>query len=125
MRAVLRRLPGRLSFLLQRRFYPGQMYMDGMGDAVRREAFSSLLPEGAGMGECPEYGPPFDPPWEVFPDYDWPSMGFRMGGGEDYIVQFGRWYGHATDAEVAAYKAEHPAPEGYETFFAAFDEMRG
>ena len=126
-RRVLRRLPSGLNRRLQRLLWKG-VALDGMNEADRRQAFLDFL-DAAGHGAgaapgCPIYGLPFDPPWVVFPDYEGlSSMGFRMGGGEDYMVQFQRWYAAATDAEIDALKARHPAPDGhYADMYAQLDQ---
>ena len=126
-RRVLRRLPSGLNRRLQRLFWDKGVALDGMNDADRTQALLGFL-DAAGHGgmapNCPDYGPPFDPPWIAFPDYaGLSSMGFRMGGGEDYMVQFQSWYAAATDAEISAFKARHPAPdEHYAEMYAQLDQ---
>ncbi len=97
--------------------YFGGMSQDEHSIAVKR--FFDSLPEPI----CPVYGPPFDPPWTVFPDYEGlSSMGFRMGGGEDYMVQFQQWYASASETEIIEYKNQHPAPDSYTDFYEKLDE---
>ena len=98
------------------------MYFGGMSQeehSIAARRFFNSLPEP----NCPVYGPPFKPPWTAFPDYPGlSSMGFRMGGGEDYMVQFQTWYASASEIEISNYKKQHPAPESYSNFYARLDE---
>lgn len=98
------------------------MYFGGMTQeehSIAAKRFFDSLPEP----DCPVYGPPFEPPWTAFPDYTGlSSMGFRMGSGEDYMVQFQKWYASASDAEIATYKSQYPAPHAYAEFYTKLDE---
>lgn len=98
------------------------MYFGGMSQeehSIAARRFFNSLPEP----NCPVYGPPFKPPWTAFPDYPGlSSMGFRMGGGEDYMVQFQEWYASASEIEIADYKNQYPAPDLYADFYERLDE---
>ena len=41
------------------------------------------------------------PPWEKF-DYHQYSLGWRMGGGEEYMDAWGTWFCHLNDEEQHA-----------------------
>ena len=71
-----------------------------------------------------KYGPPFEPPWIAFPDYPRYSMGFRMGGGEDYMMAFRKWYFSAPDAEIKAFQISYPESEAYQGFYNKWDENK-
>lgn len=126
MRLILRALPDSVSVAIQRKLWPDRLLLDGMSDASRRQAVSDLFASlGGDESEinCPNYGPPFDPPWIAFPDFPGlASMGFRMGGGQDYMVQFQGWYASAAKSEIDDYKAQHPAPEHYADFYETLDD---
>ena len=98
------------------------MYFGGMSQeeqSIAAKRFFESPPEP----NCPVYGPPFEPPWTAFPDYPGlSSMGFRMGSGEDYMIQFQQWYASASEIEISNYKMQHPAPESYSDFYARLDE---
>ena len=49
------------------------------------------------------------PPWRVYPW--WPtSMGWRMGGGEWYILHFGEWLTRQNAEARQAYRRRYPPP---------------
>ena len=60
-----------------------------------------------------------DPPWIACPDIpSWPGIGWRMGGGEDYLHAFGAWF-RALDLEARAqFRQTHPEPPGFEGLYA-------
>ena len=57
------------------------------------------------------------PPWEVFPDIERYSIGWRMGSGEDYWHAFAEWYSSLSATEWSNYRATYLAPEGWEDFY--------
>ena len=50
------------------------------------------------------------PQWMVYPSYGAFSMGWRMGGGEDYRYKFWDWYEKLTEKEQQAYQEAYPYP---------------
>ncbi|MCK0142550.1 hypothetical protein [Aliiroseovarius sp. F20344] len=46
---------------------------------------------------------PLAPPWLEFPDYSRTSMGWRMGGGEDYMAYFREWFLSLSEKDRQAY----------------------
>lgn len=50
------------------------------------------------------------PQWMVYPSYGEFSMGWRMGGGEDYRYKFWDWYEKLTEKEQQAYQEAYPYP---------------
>ena len=55
------------------------------------------------------------PPWQAYPTYSRYSLGWRMGVGEDYWVQFWDWFSCAlSDEQRAAFIADYPEPDGWE-----------
>ena len=50
------------------------------------------------------------PQWMVYPSYGEFSMGWRMGGGEDYRYKFWDWYEKLTKEEQQAYQEAYPYP---------------
>ena len=57
------------------------------------------------------------PPWEAFPEYSRYTLGWRMGGGEDYWMGFGRWFTKLSLQQQAEYQSKYPSPEGWEDFY--------
>lgn len=99
------------------------MHTDEMSDeqrAIAMKTFFNSLP----VCEPYKYGPPFEPPWLAFPDYEMYSMGFRMGSGEDYNVQFSRWYNSASIDELEDFKQKYPEIERYSGYYAKRDKWR-
>ena len=118
---ILRCVPFRFNQFLQTKVWKKGMYFEGMSDEQRsiaaRKFFGSFP-----ITECPKYGPPFEPPWLVFPDYEMHSMGFRMGSGEDYNIQFSNWYNFASLEEIESFKQQFPEIEKYSGYYSSKDK---
>ena len=61
-------------------------------------------------------GNPVRPPWMAFPDDPPNSMRWRMGGGEDFIDMFCKWYGEQTSEERQTFKDKFPIPPEWQKF---------
>ncbi len=120
---ILRCAPFRLNQFLQTKFWKNGIYFEGMTEEQRSIAAKEFF-ESVPMPKCPQYGPPFEPPWVAFPDYKMGSMGFRMGSGEDYNVQFSEWYNAASEEDIESFKGKYPEVEKYAGFYAMRDEWR-
>ncbi len=120
---ILRCVPFRLNQFLQTRVWKKGMYFDGMSEEQRSIAAKKFF-ESFPISKCPQYGPPFEPPWLAFPDYEMGSMGFRMGSGEDYNVQFSNWYNSASEEDIKKFKRKYPEVEKYTGYFANRDKWR-
>lgn len=57
------------------------------------------------------------PPWEALPDIPRGSIGWRMGSGEDYWIEFSQWYRSLTPEQRAEYRELYQAPPGWEGFY--------
>ena len=52
------------------------------------------------------------PPWKVFPEIPFGSLGWRMGGGEDYLDEFLQWMYLQSEEELKQYFSLNvPPPE--------------
>ena len=49
-------------------------------------------------------------PWLEYPHIGLGSIGWRMGDGEDYWMQFDNWYGGLSGDQKAAYRTRYPEP---------------
>lgn len=58
-----------------------------------------------------------NPPWMEFPDYTPLCVGFRMGGGEDYMDSWWKFWRGLTDYEKDIFKKNNPAPEGWDCYY--------
>lgn len=56
------------------------------------------------------------PPWAIFA-YPQTSMGWRMGGGEDYLLKWHKWFTHLSQEEQQAYVAQYSEPEDWFHFY--------
>ena len=66
------------------------------------------------------FSEPMVAPWLQFPEYPRLSMGWRMGAGEDYMVEFRTWIS-ALDAEtLEKYQSQNEEPEGWAGFYGSF-----
>jgi hypothetical protein len=120
-RLLIRSVPFRLNLFLQLNVWKKGLSFDGMNEAQRAIAWKRYL-EVYPPSEPYNYGPPFEPPWVAFPEYERFSMGFRMGGGEDYICQFRDWYYSALRKDIDEYQRRNPEPEHYSGFYSDFDK---
>lgn len=57
---------------------------------------------------------PFLPPWKKYPNIDCSDMFFRMGGGEDYAIQFWAWFDSLSSTEKEVFKITFPPKNGWE-----------
>ena len=62
------------------------------------------------------YPEPMAPPWEVVPE-PLASMRWRMGGGEDYLDDYRKWFATLSAENRDAYVRSRPEPEGWNGFF--------
>ena len=46
-------------------------------------------------------------PEDAFPEYEKGSMGFRMGPGQNYLIQWNEWFENLSDEERKNYKNNH------------------
>ncbi|MCC9644360.1 hypothetical protein LOC71_18945 [Rhodopirellula sp. JC740] len=53
------------------------------------------------------------PLWAAYPTYSAVTVGWRMGGGEDYRYVSWEWYGTLSDAERAEYQTIFPVPSDH------------
>jgi len=58
------------------------------------------------------------PPWQKYPEIPLGSIGWRMGRGEDYWVEFNDWFMRKTLDAKRRYAAENPEPDGWAGFYA-------
>lgn len=56
------------------------------------------------------------PPWEAHPEIPWPSIGWRMGIGEDYLDRFYAWFATLNADAKAQWLKDNPEPEEWEGF---------
>ena len=120
---ILRCVPFRLNLFLQTKVWKNGMYFGGMNEEQHSIAAKKFF-ESIPMSEPHRYGPPFEPPWLVFPDYEKYSMGFRMGSGEDYAHQLSDWYNSASAEEIISFKHKYPEPDRYSEYYVSKDKWR-
>jgi hypothetical protein len=53
---------------------------------------------------------PMPPLWLKYPHIERGRIGWRMGGGEDYLHKFMRWFSSLTAEEQKKYQAMFPEP---------------
>jgi ribA/ribD-fused uncharacterized protein len=56
-------------------------------------------------------------PWTKYPDIDSADMFWRMGKGEEYMMNFFKNYSSLSDREQTIYKLTHPAPYNWTHFY--------
>ncbi|WP_127750596.1 hypothetical protein [Parasedimentitalea marina] len=67
---------------------------------------------------------PLRPMWVEYPHLPRCSMGWRMGGGEDYRDIFYEWYQSQTHEKRHEYREIHPEPVGWEGFYDHLEKAR-
>ena len=57
------------------------------------------------------------PPWRKYPNVPLGSVGWRMGHGEDYWIEFDDWFKHKPMDQQHAYAMLNPEPAGWAGFY--------
>ena len=57
------------------------------------------------------------PPWDVFPEIPFGSLGWRMGGGEFYMIRFNEWFSKLDKSKKEKYINKYPKPESWKSFY--------
>jgi hypothetical protein len=81
-----------------------------MSGMVRKQALSAVRQNS--------YRPPMIPPWYAHANIQPGSIGWRMGPGEEYLIEFSQWFARKHDDAKQRYAIEHPEPKGWEGFYA-------
>ena len=79
--------------------------------------FIEYMKENPSEFTSPEYEKPMDPPWVAFPEYPRYSMGWRMGGGEDYWHEYSDWLPTLNITELKNYMTTYPEPGDWDGFY--------
>ncbi|MEZ0244130.1 MAG: hypothetical protein ACAH11_12200 [Sphingomonas sp.] len=58
------------------------------------------------------------PPWLKHPDIRRGSIGWRMGYGETYLIEFDRWYASLGSGGRQHYREQYPEPTDWDGFYA-------
>ena len=86
----------------------------------RREEMPADLKEDMGVWleqRKVVYPDPMEPPWVRYPHIPFRSIGWRMGGGEDYWMAFLTWIRGLSDERFETYRSAHPEPAGWDGFY--------
>lgn len=58
------------------------------------------------------------PPWVKYPEHESGSLFWRMGEGEEYLIDyFSVYLKYASEADIRAYKLKYPAPKAWQTWY--------
>ena len=57
------------------------------------------------------------PPWQQYPEIPLGSIGWRMGRGEDYWLEFDQWFRSKPAEARASYIEQYPEPPGWDGFY--------
>jgi hypothetical protein len=83
---------------------------------VLREDLEKRLVQAAAPVACEL---PMAPPWEACDHIDrFPSMGWRMGSGENYLHTFATWFKSLSGQERSTYRNRHPEPKLFSGMYA-------
>ena len=83
--------------------------------------FPYRLKEWLHINRMIKAGKQMEPPWIAFPTIPGGSIGWRMGGGESYIMTWDKWYRRITKEEQAKYQTDFPEPPMWEGFYESSD----
>lgn len=85
---------------------------DQSEDSIRRKLRALTTPR--------TYPDPMPPLWKAFPDIGrWPSIGWRMGPGDDYYHAFADWFRALPEARQKEYVSAHPEPPEFSGLYDA------
>lgn len=91
---------------------------DGSGRNMLGRILMEVRDELTRAGPYDELAADMAPPWTKHPEIDRFSIGWRMGCGESYMIDWSCWYGGLSKGGQAAYRARYPAPRGdWSTFW--------
>lgn len=62
------------------------------------------------------------PLWLQFPEMPRYSIGWRMGGGESYVAEFGGWWETLSPEAQRLYEARYPEPPDWQGWYAGEEE---
>jgi hypothetical protein len=58
-----------------------------------------------------------DPPWKKHPEIEAGSIGWRMGGGEEYYDAFYRWFSAQSGSTQEEFRLANPEPPSWAGFY--------
>ncbi|GEM_PF-1362503 len=68
------------------------------------------------------YPEPMLPHWKACPNIPWPSIGWRMGGGEGYDIDFLEWFYKLPSDARKQYIKDNQEPNGWDGFWKRVEE---
>ena len=90
-------------------------YDQSLSEEENDRQFQAVLSKiVANLPEKTPYPDPMLPPWQECPDIPMFSIGWRMGGGEDYMHDFHDWFDELSEDVKQQYIANNPEPEDWE-----------
>lgn len=90
---------------------------DGSGKNMLGKILMEVRDELTKDGPYDELADMMEPPWLKHPELDRHSMGWRMGYGEEYLLDFVKWYGGLSPDGKAEVRARYYEPEEWAGFF--------
>jgi N-glycosidase YbiA len=84
-------------------------YWGDGGDGSGRNRLGALL-EQVRAEYNSQSGIFYAPPWVKYPDIEVSDLFWRMGRGEDYLIQCSDWKGSLSPAALTEYEAYFPVP---------------
>jgi len=57
------------------------------------------------------------PPWKAFPEIQPSSIGWRMGSGEAYLLEFEAWFACQQDPFRKRFSEQYPEPAEWRGFY--------
>lgn len=64
-----------------------------------------------------ELATPMLPPWKAHANLDSQSIGWRMGVGESYLVEWSTWFSGLSQTQRERYMGEYPEPNDWKGFY--------
>ncbi|SMX30959.1 hypothetical protein [Actibacterium lipolyticum] len=89
--------------------------IDGHIPADLRQDLETLIERSNEIRQ--NYPDPMVAPWGQFPTIPPRSIGWRMGPGEDYFLDFHDWFKKLSREEQTNYCVKNPEPAGWAGFY--------
>ncbi|NBZ85971.1 hypothetical protein [Stagnihabitans tardus] len=93
----------------------GRHQTEPIPDDIRKDGLTWLAEQLAASRA--RYSNPMEPPWLFLPDIPAGSIGWRMGPGEEYWMDFLVWFRGLSGSERGAYMHRVPEPQDWVGFY--------
>lgn len=90
---------------------------DGSGKNMLGKILMEIRADLTKHGAYDDFSNSMDPLWLAYPDIPRYSIGWRMGGGEDYSWNFSLWWRGLNQETKDVYQKMYPEPKGWKGWY--------